>query len=173
MNRITTYLFIFPTFLIFSLASKGNETDVIMTETKHVYVHLWVSVCRFLPLLQRHCTFTGWEKIRGQVDDCRPISERRTLPVDNTDSASENHCGRAKLWMAEGTKSVKCRGVGVFVKLNFHALYSFCLSAGDWNIFWCRGIARFDFYIKNQKMYYIKTLSHVLQNLLIAHTILI
>lgn len=90
-----------------------------------------VCVCRFLPLPQRHCTSTGCEKIRGQVDDCHPVGERRTLPVDNPDLASENHYGRAKLWMAEGTKSVKCRGVGVFIKLNFHAPYSFCLSAGD------------------------------------------
>lgn len=54
------------------------------------------------------------------------VSKRRNLPVDNPDLALENHSGRAKLWMTEGTKSVKCRGVGVFVKLYFHVLYSAC-----------------------------------------------
>jgi len=142
---ITTYLFIFPTLLIFSLVSKGNETPVIVTETKHVYVRLQgsVCVCRFLPPPHRNCASTGCEKIRGHVGDCHPISERRTLPVDNPHSASENHYGRAKSWMAEGIKLVKCRGVGMFVKLYFCVPYSFCLSNGGWNIFWCRGIVRF------------------------------
>lgn len=49
MNMISTYLFIFSSLLIFSLVSKGNETHVIMTETKHVYVHLWGSVCLPFP----------------------------------------------------------------------------------------------------------------------------
>lgn len=129
---MAVYLCIFPTLLIFSLVSKGNETHMIMTETKQVYVRLWggVCICCFLPLLQRHCASTGCKKLHDQVDDCHPVSERRTLPVDNPDLASENHYGRAK-WMAEGTKPVKCRGVGVFVKLNFHVPCSFCLSAGD------------------------------------------
>lgn len=94
-----------------------------------------VCVCYFLPLPQRNCASTVCNKICGQVNDCNSVSEKRTLPVDNPGSASENHHGRAKLWMAEGTKSVKCRGVGVFVKLNFHAPFSFCLSTGDQNIF--------------------------------------
>lgn len=110
MNPIAVYLCIFSTLLLFSLVSKGKGTDVIMTETKH-YVYLWCSVyvCCFLPVPQRNYSSTGCTTIRGQVDDCHPVSERRNLPVDNPDLALENHCGRAKLWMAEGTKSVKCK----------------------------------------------------------------
>lgn len=148
MNPVAVYLCIFSTFLVFSLVSKGNWTHVIMTETKQ-YVYLWhsVCICCFLPPPQRNCSSTGCKKIRGQVDDCHPVSERRNLPVDNPDLALENRCGRTKLWMAEGTKSVKCRGFGVFVKLDFHVPYSFCLSAGDWNTIWCRGIVKLQTYI--------------------------
>lgn len=128
MNPIVVCLCIFPTFVIFSLVSEGSETHVIMTEIKHVFVCLWdnVCVCPFLPPPQRNCASTGYKKLRQQFYDCHPVSERRTLPVDSPHVASENHYGRAKLWMAEGTKSVKC----MFVKLNFHAPYSLLVSWG-------------------------------------------
>lgn len=56
---------------------------MIMTETKHVYVPLWgsvcVCVCYFLPLPQRNYASTGCKKICDQVDDCNPVSEKKDL----------------------------------------------------------------------------------------------
>lgn len=102
----------------FSLVSEGSETHVIMTEIKHVFVRLWDNMCEFaLPLPQRNCASARHKKLHHQVYDRHPVSERRTLPVGSPRVASENHDGRAKLGMTEGTKSVKC----IFVKLNFHA----------------------------------------------------
>lgn len=167
MNPIVVCLCIFPTFVIFILVSEGSETHVIMTEIKHVFVCLWdnVCVCPFLPPPQRNCASTGYKKLRQQFYDCHPVSERRTLPVDSPHVASENHYGRAKLWMAEGTQSSACLSNWISM------LLTLCLSAGDWNTFLCsRGIMRFKtFYIKNQKISYMKTLSYVLQNLLEKH----
>lgn len=118
MNLVVVYLCIFPAFVLFSLVSKGSETHVITAEINHVCVCLWDSVCVFaLPLPQRSCASAGYKKLHHQVYDCHPVSERRTLPVDSPRVVSENHYGRAKLGLAEGTRSVKC----IFVKLNFHA----------------------------------------------------
>lgn len=92
-------------------------------------------VCPFLPLPQRNCASTGYKKSRHWVCDCHPVSGRRTLPVDSPRVASENHYGRAKLWMADGTKSVKC----MFVKLNFCAPYSLLVSWGLKHLFMQQG----------------------------------
>lgn len=133
MNPIVVCLCIFPTFVIFSLVSEGSETHVIMTEIKHVYVCLWDNVCVFA--LFFHCPkgTVPLQSIRNYVIGYMTV----ILLVKEGPYLStalmwhQNHYGRAKLWMAEGTKSVKC----MFVKLNFHAPYSLLVSWGLKHLF--------------------------------------